>query len=45
LTVLIILARLGGAIFNLDDRSISDKKNAIDAEDINVQNWVGLFSF
>jgi len=45
LTVLIILARYGGAIYSLDDRSISDKKKAIDAEDIRVQNWVGLFSF
>lgn len=43
--VLIILERLGRAVYELDDRSISEKKKAIDAADTEVKDWVSLLTF
>jgi len=44
LAALIILVHLAGAVYDLDERSISKKKKAIDEVDTAVKNWVSLLS-
>ena len=42
LTALIIIGHLAGAVYKLDDRSISEKKKTIDDADTEVKDYVSL---